>query len=100
MEARQLKVRGEAPLLRGYHTANAVGDCCYILGGRNLQGLMPLDDCLACFDTRQHRWVPLGRTEGTPPSPPRTSHRCLSAVPVMCHLCLCLLDPLTSKNKA
>lgn len=66
---------GEAPLPRAYHTANAVGDCCYIVGGRNEEGWVPSGDPVACFDARRRRWLAPARAEGTPPSPQRSSHR-------------------------
>ncbi len=79
-----LKVAGEAPLPRAYHTANVVGDCCWIMGGRNLNGYVLSDDHLACFNIRRQCWVAPGRAKGAPPLLQRSSHR---------HAC-CPLFPL------
>ena len=67
---------GKAPVERGYHTADVVGDCVYLAGGRNYRSGYPARaDLVACFDARQRAWVAPGRVEGTPMSA-RSSHRC------------------------
>jgi hypothetical protein len=86
-EAQALPVTGRPPAPRAYHSADALGARCYVVGGRCGRGLVDGQELVACFDAGRRAWLPLPRPEGAPMTP-RSSHR---RCPSLLQPCLPLL---------